>query len=187
VHTAAFAEATLELVVGDITDQDDIDAVVNAANAELTIGGGVAGAVHRAAGPELDRACRPLAPIEVGEAVITPGFDLPNGHVIHVLGPRHGIDEPAAELLASCYREALDVADEQGLTSVAFPAVSTGAFGYPVTAAAEVAIATVVAALDDLAHLRLIRFVLADPTVLRTHVDALDHALADVDEVVADG
>lgn len=178
MHTATFDEVTLELVVGDVTEQDDLAAVVNAANAELRPGGGVAGAIHRAAGPELDRACRPLAPIEVGEAVVTDGFELPNAQVIHVLGPRHGVDEPAAELLASCYREALALADDEGLPSVGFPAVSTGAFGYPVGEAAEVAVRTVLAGLDALSHVRLVRFVLADTDVLRAHVDALEAATA---------
>lgn len=181
MHTATVDEVTLELVVGDITDQDDLAAVVNAANAELRPGGGVAGAIHRAAGAELDRVCRPLAPIDVGEAVITGGFDLPNEHIIHVLGPRYGQDEPAAQLLADCYREALGLADEQGLPSIGFPAVSTGAFGYPPEEAAEVAIATIVGSLDDLVHLRLIRVVLFDPEALRVVADALDAYLAPTD------
>lgn len=178
MHTATVDEVSFELVVGDITEQDDLAAVVNAANAQLGPGGGVAGAMHRAAGPELSRACQPLAPIEVGEAVITPGFDLPNDHVIHVLGPRYGTDEPAAELLADCYREALVLADEEGLASIGFPAVSTGAFGYPVQEAADVAVGTVLAALTDLAHLRLVRFVLADAAALKVHVDVLEGARA---------
>jgi O-acetyl-ADP-ribose deacetylase (regulator of RNase III) len=131
--------ASLHLTTGNITRQGDVDAIVNAANAELRPGGGVAGAIHRAAGPALDRTCRPLAPIEPGEAVITGAFNLPNKHVIHVLGPVHGRDEPADQLLADCYRNALRLADEHGLRSIAFPAISTGAFGYPMEAAAEVA------------------------------------------------
>ena len=176
MHTLTVDEVSCELVVGDITDQDDLVAVVNAANAELGPGGGVAGAMHRAAGPELGRACRPLAPIDVGEAVITPGFDLPNDHVIHVLGPRFGTDEPAPDLLADCYREALTLADEEGLPSIGFPAVSTGVFGYPLADAAEVAVGTVLAALSDLANVRLVRFVLADPDALRVHVEAFEGA-----------
>lgn len=159
----------LQLRVGDITAQDDLEAVVNAANAELTTGGGVAGAIHRAAGPGLDDECRPLAPIRPGEAVLTGGHELPNDHVIHVLGPVHGRDEPADELLASCYREALRLAEEQGLTSVGFPAVSTGAFGFPVQAAAEVALATVRDRAPQLRAVRLVRFVLFDEAALRAH------------------
>lgn len=174
MHTATFDEVTVEMVVGDIADQDDLAAVVNAANADLAPGGGVAGAIHRAAGPELERSCRPLAPVDVGDAIITPGFDLPNEHVIHVLGPRYGVDDPADALLAGCYREALALADEHGLPSVGFPAVSTGAFGYPAAAAADIAVRTVVDNLDELTHVRLVRFVLFDPDALRTHVTALE-------------
>ena len=182
MHTATIDEVTFELVVGDITEQDDLAAVVNAANAELAPGSGVAGAIHRAAGAELYRVCQPLAPIEVGEAVITSGFDLPNEHIIHVLGPRHGLDEPAAELLADCYREALALADEEGLPSVGFPAVSTGAFGYPLAEAADIAMHTVLDALSGLAHLRLVRFVLVDADALKVHVEALTAATGDPDE-----
>src|SRR5690554_4254998 len=151
--------ALIECRQGDIAQQTDMDAVVNAANAELRPGGGVAGALHRAAGPELDRACRPLAPIRPGEAVITEAFGLPNRHVIHCLGPVYGVDEPADELLAACYRHALELAEREGLRSLAFPAISTGAFGYPLRAATEIALATVLEAAPRLASVRLIRFV----------------------------
>lgn len=135
---------TLELIRGDIAKQADLEAVVNAANARLMPGGGVAGAIHRAAGDELARACRPLAPIEVGEVVRTDAYDLPNDHVLHALGPVHGEDEPADELLARCYERALELCEEHGIESVGFPAIGTGAFGYPTEAAAEVALETVV-------------------------------------------
>ncbi len=163
----------VECVQGDITDQPSFDAVVNAANSRLRTGGGVAGAIHRAAGPGLEEACRPLAPIEPGEAVITGGHDLPNPHVIHCLGPVYGDDEPADELLASCYREALRLAEEEGLASVAFPAISTGAFGYPMEEAAEVALRTVWEAAPDLESVRRIRFTLFGDRALRAHEDAL--------------
>lgn len=90
---------SLELIQGDIVSQNDLEAIVNAANAQLKIGGGVAGAIHRAAGPGLEKECEPLAPIQVGEAVITGGHDLPNEYVIHTLGPVYGVDKPEAELL----------------------------------------------------------------------------------------
>lgn len=135
--------ATIEIVEGDIVAQPDLDAVVNAANAELMMGGGVAGAIHRGAGPALAEACRPLAPIEPGQAVITEAFDLPNRHVIHVLGPRYGIDEPADELLAAGYRNALSLCGEYSLESVGFPAISAGAFGFPLEPAARIAVETV--------------------------------------------
>jgi len=165
---------TIECVLGDITRQPDIDAVVNAANAQLRPGGGVAGAIHRAAGPGLDRECRPLAPIRPGEAVITGAHDLPNRHVIHCLGPVYGRDEPAQELLASCYRNALRLAEEKGLVSVAFPSISTGAFGYPMEDAARVAIDTVRQEMRRLQQVERARFVLFDETALLLHQRALD-------------
>jgi O-acetyl-ADP-ribose deacetylase (regulator of RNase III) len=151
---------TLECVRGDITAQDDVAAVVNAANAGLRSGGGVAGAIHRAAGPGLEEEARPLAPIGPGEAVITGGHDLPNRHVIHTLGPVYGQDHPEAELLANCYRNSLALAEENEIDSIAFPAISTGVFGYPVEEAAEVALRAVVEEAERLEHVRLIRFVL---------------------------
>jgi O-acetyl-ADP-ribose deacetylase len=173
-HTATFGAVTLELVRGDITDQPDLDAVTNAANARLAAGGGVAGAIHRAAGPELAEACAPLAPIAPGECVLTPAFGLPNRAVLHCLGPIYGHDEPAAELLAACYRRALELADAEGLASVGFPALSTGVFGYPMGEAAEVALRTVrdVAA-DGLASVRLVRFVLFAEQDVEVHAAAL--------------
>lgn len=163
----------IECVVGDIADQPDVEAVVNAANAELRTGGGVAGAIHRAAGPGLEEACRPLAPIDPGEAVVTGGHDLPNDHVIHCLGPVYGRDEPADELLESCYREALDRAEEEGIASVAFPAISTGAFGYPLEDAARVAVGAVWEAAPGLGHVQRIRFTLFDERALDAHRVAL--------------
>ncbi|UYG02820.1 macro domain-containing protein [Halomonas sp. LR3S48] len=152
----------LECRQGDIANQPDMDAVVNAANAELRPGGGVAGALHRAAGPELDRACRPLAPIEPGQAVITDAFGLPNRHVIHCLGPVYGRDTPEAELLAACYRNALALAEQHGIASLAFPALSAGAFGYPLEEAARIAIVTVRETLPQCRGIERVRFVLFD-------------------------
>lgn len=163
------ADARIELVQGDITRQGDLDAVVNAANAELTPGGGVAGAIHRAAGRRLARACRPLAPIAPGEVVATDAFGLPNRRVLHALGPVHGRDEPAAQLLAACYRGALELAAGEGLDSVGFPAISTGIFGYPLEEAAEVALHTVHGVLADGVGVRLVRFVLFSDTDLEVH------------------
>ena len=166
-------DITLELVRGDITRQDDLDAVVNAANAWLAPGGGVAGAIHRAAGPELLEACEPLAPIAPGEAVITRAGRLPNEYVIHCLGPVHGMDEPADELLASCYRRALELAEEKELESIGFPAISTGAFGYPMAEAAKIALGTISAAAPGLEHVRRVRFVLFAEPDLEVHARAL--------------
>jgi O-acetyl-ADP-ribose deacetylase len=164
---------TIECAQGDITRQPDIDAVVNAANAQLLPGGGVAGAIHRAAGPGLAEECRPLAPIRPGEAVITGAHRLPNKHVIHALGPVYGRDEPEDELLASCYREALRLADAHGLTSIAFPAISTGVFGYPIDEAAEVAIDAIWEPAPSLKHVRRVRFVLFSRSDLAVFEDAL--------------
>ncbi|WP_290652375.1 macro domain-containing protein [Aquisalimonas sp.] len=150
----------LETVTGDITAQSDLDAVVNAANAQLMPGGGVAGAIHRAAGRELIDACRPLAPISPGEAVVTDGFGLPNRWIIHCLGPRYGIDEPSDALLTDCYRNALRLAERHGMRAIGFPALSTGAFGYPFEEAARVAVDAVDDTLETLqSPPELIRFV----------------------------
>ena len=169
----------LELRVGDIATQDGFDAVVNAANAELRTGGGVAGALHRAAGPGLAEEGRSLAPIRPGQAVITSGHRLPNPWVIHGLGPVYGRDRPEDELLASCYREALRIAEDRDLESVAFPSLSTGAFGYPMDEAARVALRTVLDALPGLRSVRRIRFVLYDRGALRAHRDALSELTED--------
>lgn len=150
----------IECVVGNIVKQPDMDAVVNAANAQMLTGGGVAGAIHRAAGPELERECRPLAPIRPVEAVITGAGRLPNRHVIHTLGPVYGRDTPPDKLLADCYRNSLRRAEERELVSVAFPAISTGAFGYPSKEAAKVAFRAIKAISGNLTFVKRIRFVL---------------------------
>ena len=159
----------VECVQGDITSQDDAAAIVNAANARLESGGGVAGAIHRAAGPGLAREARPLAPIRPGEAVMTGAHDLPNRHVIHTLGPVYGQDRPEAELLADCYRNSLALAEKNGLDSIAFPAISTGIFGYPVEEAARVAMGTVLDEAEKLQNVRLVRFVLFGESDLAVH------------------
>ncbi len=164
---------TVECMQGNIAAQDDITAIVNAANTELRRGGGVAGAIHRAAGPELEREARSLAPIRPGEAVITGGHNLPNRYVIHTLGPVYGQDRPEAELLANCYRNSLALAEENRIDSIAFPAISTGVFGYPVEEAAEVALRTVVEEKERLERVRLIRFVLFGEQDYEVHEQAL--------------
>lgn len=171
-----FGAVILECVLGDITTQGDVDAVVNAANAYLEPGGGVAGAIHRAAGPGLAEEARPLGPIRPGEAVITGGHGLPNGFVIHTLGPVYGQDRPEADLLSACYRNALALAEAYGVSSIAFPAISTGIFGYPVEDAAAVALQTVRDELEGLRTVRLVRFVLFSKRDLEAHERALSEA-----------
>ncbi len=168
-----FSELTVQLAQGDITRQADLDAIVNAANAQLLTGGGVAGAIHRAAGPELAAACRPLAPIRPGEAVMTAAYRLPNRFVIHCLGPVYGRDEPAPALLAQCYQHALRLADDAELNSLGFPALSTGVFGYPVAEAAPIALQTLQACAPSLRHVRLVRMVLFSKMDLEVHQRAL--------------
>ena len=165
---------TIECRQGDIANQTDMDAVVNAANALLRTGGGVAGALHRAAGPGLAEECAPMAPIEPGQAVISGGHRLPNPHVIHCLGPVYGRDEPADRLLADCYRNALRLAEARGLENVAFPALSTGAFGYPLAEAARIAVTTVAAEGAALERVKRVRFVLFDAAALAAHREVLD-------------
>lgn len=164
----------IECVRGDIAAQAGIDAVVCAANPHLTTGAGVAGAIHRAAGPGLYREAAPLAPVRTGDAVITGAHGLPNRHVIHTVGPIYGRDEPAAGLLASCHRRCLELADQARLESVAFPAISTGVFGYPVAEAARVSLATVLDVAPGLHHVRRVRFVLWSEGDLRVFAEALE-------------
>lgn len=168
--------AVVECVQGDIVRQPDIEAIVNAANAELRPGAGVAGAVHRAAGPGLYEECRRLAPIRPGEAVLTLGHDLPNRYVVHCLGPVYGVDLPSDRLLAACYRNALRLADQRPVRSVAFPALSTGVFGYPMEAAAEIAVTTVFAELPSRPSIDRVRFVLFDEAAYRLYKRVLADA-----------
>ncbi len=167
-------DVVLELRQGDITSQSGYDAIVNAANAQLRTGGGVAGAIHNAAGPELEEECRQYAPIEPGEAVISDAYDLPNDRVIHCLGPVYGRDVPSDKLLADCYRNALELAENNDLESVAFPAISTGAFGYPVEEAAEVALKTVIEKTKNLSSVEKIGFVLYSEDDLEIHETKLE-------------
>jgi O-acetyl-ADP-ribose deacetylase len=164
-----FGAVTIECIRGNITSQQDVDAVVNAANARLAPGGGVAGAIHRAAGSGLAEEAVPLGPIEPGEAVITGAHELPNRYVVHTLGPVYGRDRPEAELLARCYRNSLALAEDNGVASIAFPAISTGIFGYPAEEAAEVALQTVREEAEQLARVRLVRFVLFGERDLEVH------------------
>lgn len=165
--------AQIEAVLGDIT-REETDAIVNAANSSLQGGGGVDGAIHRAAGPELARAGAKLGGCETGDAKATPAFrlDPPVKHVIHTVGPvwrggRGG--EP--ELLASCYRRCLEVADEVGARSVAFPAISTGIYGYPPAGAARIAVAALTSTPTRVERIRLVAFDEATRNLLAAELD----------------
>ena len=150
---------TLHAILADITTLE-MDAIVNAANNTLLGGGGVDGAIHRAAGhADLQAACQELGGCDTGDAKATPGFDLPARWIVHAVGPRwRGGDHGEAELLASCYRRSLEVADELGARSVAFPAISTGIYGYPPEEAARIAVETVRSTPTDVELVRLVAF-----------------------------
>jgi len=160
-----------EAVSGDIT-AEATDVVVNAANAELARGGGVCGAIFAAAGPGLAEACAALGGCAIGDAKATPGFGLPARWVVHAVGPRwHGGDQGESELLASAYRRSLEVADDLEASSIAFPAISTGIYGYPLDAATAIAVAT--GRETPGRHLELVRFVCFDAETLRSYQEAL--------------
>ena len=174
----AVNQATLSIIQGDITRQAT-DAIVNAANSSLMGGGGVDGAIHRAGGPAILEECKQIVArqgrLSTGRAVITTGGSLPSKHVIHTVGPVwHGGDKGEEELLASAYRESLKLAAENNLTSISFPSISTGAYGYPVAQAAVTALGTVVAFLRDKAtSLREVVFVLFDSNTYEVYAAAL--------------
>ena len=150
------------IIQGDIT-RSRVDAIANAANCSLLGGGGVDGAIHRAAGPELLRECRALHGCETGKAKITKGYDLPARYVLHTPGPVwHGGNHGEPELLAGCYRSCLTLASKYGCKTVDFPSISTGVYGYPVERAARVAIDTISAYLDAHPEIELVRMVCFD-------------------------
>lgn len=165
--------ATIEIVEGDITTLA-LDAIVNAANAQLAPGGGVCGAIHRAAGPELAEACAKLGGCATGDAKITPGFNLPARHVIHAVGPVWaGGERGEGELLAGCYRNALRLAAQHGLSSIAFPAISTGIYGFPADRAALIAVRTVRETVADLPAIERVVFCCFGAQSRALHEEAL--------------
>ncbi len=168
----------IEVAQGDIT-RENVDAIVNAANKTLLGGGGVDGAIHRAGGPAILEQCKKLKGCDTGDAKITTGGNLPAKHVIHTVGPvyrdgAHG--EP--DLLASCYRRSLEVAVENGLKTVAFPAISCGVYGYPLPAAAGIAIKTTAEFLSNHEEVELVRFVLFTRDVYEAFEAALQECLS---------
>ena len=169
--------ATVELVEGDIT-VEAVDAIVNAANSALIPGGGVDGAIHRAAGPELAAACQAIGGCPPGEARLTPGFRLRARYVIHTVGPIYSGARRDAEVLAAAHRASLELAAAHRLTSVAFPAISTGVYGYPVAEAAPVALAAVRDFLAADSVLSLVRFVLWSRGIYAAFSTALEQLTA---------
>lgn len=163
----------LKLVQGDITQQD-VNAVVNAANSSLLGGGGVDGAIHRAGGPAILQECKTLDGCRTGDAKITTGGNLKAQYVIHAVGPVYrGGTQGEAELLASCYRNCMQIANQQKLESIAFPSISTGAYCYPIDEAARIALSTVIESLNQTTSVRIARFVLFDSQTLKAYESAL--------------
>jgi O-acetyl-ADP-ribose deacetylase (regulator of RNase III) len=166
----------IETVRGDISCEQ-VDAVVNAANRTLLGGGGVDGAIHRGAGPELLAECKALNGCDTGDAKMTRGYRLPAKHIIHTVGPVYSESGPnAARRLASCHRRSMEIAIEHGLKSVAFPAISCGVYGYPVDEAAHVAANTVVEFVTEHPGLELVRFVLFNDEALRAFSAQIERA-----------
>ncbi|MBS3815611.1 MAG: macro domain-containing protein, partial [Hadesarchaea archaeon] len=157
----------------DITKQET-EAIVNAANKRLAPGGGVAGAIHKAAGPELWEECKELGGCETGEAKLTRGYELPSSYVIHTVGPIYSDSPEDPEELASSYVNSLKLAEENGIESISFPAISTGAFGYPMKEASEIALRTVKEYLEESSKIKLVRFVLYDSQSLEVHKKTLE-------------
>ncbi len=181
---ATIKETTLDLVQGDITRQN-MDAIVNAANSSLLGGGGVDGAIHRAAGPQLLEETRQIGGCPTGEARISGGYQLPAEHVIHAVGPIYG-NENAPELLASAHRNSLKLAHEHGLSTIAFPAISTGIYGYPLEEAAPIALGTVCDYVTDhTPGFKQVRFVLFTDAALQVFQAALSDLIANRDAVQA--
>jgi O-acetyl-ADP-ribose deacetylase (regulator of RNase III) len=170
-------DTIVELLEGDITKQD-VDAIVNAANSSLLGGGGVDGAIHRSAGPELLAETKMLGGCQTGDAKITRGYKLKARHVIHTVGPIYQARDPLVpEQLASAYRRSLEVAEANGIRMIAFPSISTGAYGYPLKEAAPIALKTVVNFITEHEGFDCVRFVLFDAQTIEAYTRALDQLI----------
>lgn len=154
-----FHGVTLEIVQGDIAKQKDFEAVVNASHINYKPDGGVSTAIHEGAGPGLNEHCKPLAPLKPSIVVMTPGFKLPNKCILHCLGPRYGTTG-ADKILTRCFTNALDAADKSSITSIAFPAISSGAMGYPIRDAAVISLTAIIDHAHKLKHVKVVRVVL---------------------------
>ena len=159
----------IEIVVGNIVQQPDVDALVNSANANLRFGSGVAGAIHTAAGPELEQYCRRYSPIALGEAVVTPGFELPNSFVIHTRAASFINDDHPEKYLDLAVAQTLRVAKEAGIKSMAMPAIGTGVFKFPAELAAQIIINGMVIRSADYPEIHLVRICLGDVRVAANH------------------
>ena len=167
----------IEIVIGNIVRQQDVDALVNSANANLRFGSGVAGAIHTAAGPELEQYCRRYSPIALGEAVVTPGFELPNPYVIHARAASYINDDHPERYLDLAVGQALRVAKEAGIKTLAMPAIGTGVFKFPPELAAEIIVKALLSRAPEYADITLVRICVGDDQMKAVFQTALDAAL----------
>lgn len=173
VKKTNIGNSILELRKGDIT-KEKTDAIVNAANKRLMPGGGVAGAIHKAAGPGLKEKCKKIEGCRTGEAKITNGYNLSAKYVIHTVGPVYSGSKEDPKKLASCYKESIKLAADNEIESISFPAISTGAFGYPIEKAAEIALKSTIDSMEEYPEVELVRFVLYNSKDLEVHKEKLD-------------
>lgn len=164
----------IEIVVGDISKQPDVNAVVNSANANLRLGSGVAGAIHRAAGPELESYCRPFAPLALGSCIVTPGFKLPNAWVLHLRAAHFLNDDEPLHYLEVALDSMMLVANECGITSIAMPAIATGVFKCPSTVSAEATVQAIKRATDLGSSIKFLRICLAKEDLRAVFADAFN-------------
>lgn len=159
----------IEIILGDITQQPDCEAIVNAANPMLIRGAGVAGAIHKAAGRELEKYCEQYAPIKTSEVVISPGFNLPNQYILHAVGPKYHQDPNPAELLMKTYQNILKACIDNQIKNIAIPAISTGSYGFPVLEAAEITHKTLTN--WDYSYPAKVRICVFDDSTYKTFID----------------